>query len=284
MPLSYSVFTTRRPGVLPNIPAGLDDLKWVPSTSTLIHDPTTHDAILIDTPLTTSMTRDLLSWLAQSGKNLKSVYITHPHGDHYFGLGAILKQYPEAKGLATAQAVEKMWAEIGREKDGKGFWHPRFGDEIADELVLPQVLEGDVIELGGERLEVIRTGHTDTDETSCVWVPSIGLAVTGDAVYNGVYPYLSESGSKEARDEWRRALDRIEALRPKTVVGGHMDPEKGHGPEAISKTREYLNAIERVEGETTSVDEFYQNMLELFPRRINPGSLLGGVNTLKNNK
>jgi len=113
-------------------------------------------------------------------------------------------------------------------------------------------------------------------------VPSIKLAVTGDAVYHGVYPYLNESKTKEARDAWRAALDKIEKLKPMSVVGGHMNPEKGHGPEAIGETREYLDAIERVERETASVDEFYEKMLELFPGRINPGSLWGGVNVLKN--
>ena len=282
MALSYSVLTTRRQGVLASVPPGLDHLKWVPSTSTLIHGA--NDAILIDTPLTLAMTHELCTWLARSGKNLTAVYITHPHGDHYFGLGPVLAQFPHAKAFATAEAVEKMRAEIQREKDGTGFWHQRFRGELPEQLALPEVLEGDVLYLENERLEIVCTGHTDTDDTSCVWVPSIGLAVTGDAVYHGVYPYLNESGSKETRADWKKALDTIEALHPIAVVGGHMDPEKGHGIEAIEETRAYLNTIERVAGETTSVEEFYEQMLQFFPGWINPGSLWGGVNTLKSER
>jgi glyoxylase-like metal-dependent hydrolase (beta-lactamase superfamily II) len=279
MPLTYSVCTTRRPGVLANVPLGLDSLKWVPTSSILISG--SHDAVLVDVPLTTSMTEEVLAFVRASGKNLKYVYITHPHGDHYFGLGLILAAFPGAHAVATPEAVAKMAAEVQREKDGTGFWHGRFGDQIPAELVLPAALDGDEFELEGETLRVIRTGHTDTDETSALWVPSLGLVVAGDAVYNGVYPYLNESGSKALRDEWRKALDVIAELKPRFVVGGHQDPEKGHSPSAIQETREYLDAVERVNAETESVEDFYRRMLELFPGRINPGSLWGAVNTLR---
>ena len=31
-------------------------------------------------------------------------------------------------------------------------------------------------------------GHTDTDHTTCLHVPSIDLVVAGDAIYNGTHP------------------------------------------------------------------------------------------------
>jgi hypothetical protein len=42
-------------------------------------------------------------------------------------------------------------------------------------------------------------------------VPSIGLVISGDAVYNNTHPYLAEC-DEQARGEWLRALDKIEAL------------------------------------------------------------------------
>jgi len=282
MSLSYEVCVTKRPGVLANVPAGLDNLKWVPTSSVLIYGA--NDAVLVDVPLTVSMTKEVVDWVVASGKDVKYIYITHPHGDHYFGVGMILEVFPNAKPIATKEAVERMKLEIKREKTDAAFWNTRFKGEIPPNLVLPEALDGDLFELEGQKLEIVRTGHTDTDDTTTLFVPSIGLAVTGDAVYNNVYPYLNESGSKELRAEWRAALDKIAALKPKAVVCGHKDPSKDDSPSAIDETREYLETLERMNNEISSVEEFYSRALELFPGRINPGSLWGAVNTLQKEK
>ena len=64
------------------------------------------------------------------------------------------------------------------------------GYVIADEL------KGNVIDLEGDDLVAVELGHTDTDHTTCLNVPSIGLVVAGDAVYNDVHLYLAESNAK----------------------------------------------------------------------------------------
>jgi glyoxylase-like metal-dependent hydrolase (beta-lactamase superfamily II) len=67
---------------------------------------------------------------------------------------------------------------------------------------------------------VVKTGHTDIDDTTILWVPSIKLVVTGDAVYANTYLYLGESGTATKRREWIAALDKIAALGPEHVVQG----------------------------------------------------------------
>jgi glyoxylase-like metal-dependent hydrolase (beta-lactamase superfamily II) len=47
------------------------------------------DAVLVDA-LTVAQARDLADWIAAHDKNLTAVYITHGHGDHWFGLSVIL--------------------------------------------------------------------------------------------------------------------------------------------------------------------------------------------------
>jgi hypothetical protein len=44
-------------------------------------------------------------------------------------------------------------------------------------------------------------------------VPSIGLVVAGDAVYNGVHQYLAESANGGIQ-KWIKALDRIAHYSP----------------------------------------------------------------------
>ncbi len=64
------------------------------------------------------------------------------------------------------------------------FWNPLFPGQIPDRLVIAEELKRNVIDLEGHDLVVVEVGHTDTDYTTCLHVPSVGLVVAGDAAYN----------------------------------------------------------------------------------------------------
>jgi glyoxylase-like metal-dependent hydrolase (beta-lactamase superfamily II) len=91
--------------------------------------------------------------------------------------------------------------------------------QIPDRRVLADELKGNVINLEGDDLVAVELGHTDTDHTTCLHVPSVGLVVAGDAAYNDVHPYLAES-NPQTRKEWIAALDKIESLNPRAVIAG----------------------------------------------------------------
>lgn len=65
-------------------------------------------------------------------------------------------------------------------------------------------------------------GHSDTDETSVVHVPSLQLVVAGDVIYNGVHQYLAESAGG-GRDACRNAIDIVEGLRPRLICRGPQE-------------------------------------------------------------
>jgi glyoxylase-like metal-dependent hydrolase (beta-lactamase superfamily II) len=115
-------------------------------------------------------------------------------------------------------------------------------------------------------------GHTDTDNTTVLHIPSIGLVVAGDAVYNGVHQYLVESGNGGIQ-KWINALDTIAALKPRRVVASHKNPALDDDPKAIEETRRYLEDVQRLSGTSRNALEFYNAMLELYPDRLNPTAL-----------
>jgi phosphoglycerate dehydrogenase-like enzyme len=123
-------------------------------------------------------------------------------------------------------------------------------------------------------------GHTDTDHTTCLHLPSIGLVIAGDAIYNGAHPYLVESNRQGLRD-WLAAIDKIEALNPRVVVVGHGPMEPDNAPRHIQETRHYIQDFIRLDDETRTAQELYDGMLALHPDRINPGSLWGSANAAK---
>ncbi|KAK9442200.1 metallo-beta-lactamase domain protein [Metarhizium brunneum] len=279
MTLTFDVFFSRRPSATRTGPAGHDHLKWVPTSSTLIYGA--RDAILVDAQLTIEAGKDLSDWVLAKGKNLTHIYVTHGHGDHFFGSAPLLKEFPNAKVVAIPEVVARMSNEVTPERL-RGIWDKLFPGQIPTEPPrVAEPLQEGLLELEGEKLIVVRTGHTDTDDSTTLWVPSLGLAVVGDAVYANTHPFLGESGSNEARLGWIAALDKIAALNPRWVVGGHSDPDKGYDPTAIQETKSYLDNFERLSQDTSTAEELYHRMVELYPARLNPGSVWAGAVLVK---
>jgi glyoxylase-like metal-dependent hydrolase (beta-lactamase superfamily II) len=268
-PLRYQVFTVTRPGLNRDVPPGKESLMWVANSSTLIHGE--RDAVLVDTFLTVEQSNGLADAIVASGKTLKAIYITHAHGDHFFGIRVLQDRFPNAKALATPEVVARMKLQITPDKLN-GRWRKLFPNQIPDVISIADPLEGNEIDLEGSKLVVVRVGHTDTDDTTCLHVPSIGLVVAGDAVYNGIHPFLNESNS-QTRLQWLAALDKIDILKPLAVVAGHKIPTNDDSPRNVEETRQYIRNFIRLNDATKTSRELYDRMLELYPDRANPGSL-----------
>src|SRR6267154_1811643 len=133
-------------------------------------------------------------------------------------------------------------------------WSP-----ISSTLVIADELKGNVLELEGEQLVSVPLGHTDTDSTTCLHAPSIGLAVCGDALYNDVHLHLGESYA-EGRKEWIAALDTIESLKPVAVIAGHKRPGAPDTPNNIKATRKYIRDFDRIASQTRTAFELYNEI------------------------
>jgi glyoxylase-like metal-dependent hydrolase (beta-lactamase superfamily II) len=86
--LEWKLLTKKRESVTKGVPPGKEALAWVTNTVTLIYGE--RDAVVVDTFLSTEHSRELLDWVVASGKNVTIIYITHGHGDHFFGLKLLL--------------------------------------------------------------------------------------------------------------------------------------------------------------------------------------------------
>jgi glyoxylase-like metal-dependent hydrolase (beta-lactamase superfamily II) len=277
IPLKWDVFVAKRQGLTRDLPPGKEGLNWVAGSATLIYGAA--DAVLVDTLLTIDQNRALADWIAVRGKNLTTIYITHGHGDHFFGLGVLLDRFPGAKAVARPNVIKVMHRQASPESLAD-FWSPRYPGQIPNRLVIAEELSGNVIDLEGRELVAVELGHTDTYYTTCLQVPSVDLVVAGDAAYNDTHLYLSESNA-QTRLEWIAALDTIESLKPRAVIAGHKKPEKDDNPGIIEETRRYIRDFERLAGVTTTARELYDGMLEIYPNRANPGALWGSAKAVR---
>jgi glyoxylase-like metal-dependent hydrolase (beta-lactamase superfamily II) len=266
--LGWDVFVTPGiPIVTADLPPGITQAYFQATASTIIHGE--RDAVLVDAFMTVKQANALADWVASKNKNLTTIYITHGHGDHWFGAGTLLERFPNATAVATPEVVKVMLQNASPERLSKG-WNAAFPGQIPDKLVIAEELKGNVIDLEGQELVAVELGHTDTDQTTCLNVPSIGLVVAGDAAYNDVHLYLAESNA-QTRREWISALDKIESLNPRAVVASHKRPENEDNPRIIEETRHYIRDFDRLAEKTRTAQELYDKMLELYPNRVNPG-------------
>jgi glyoxylase-like metal-dependent hydrolase (beta-lactamase superfamily II) len=237
-----------------------------PVSSTLIYGD--ERAVLVDPPFTRDQIRRVEDWIEDSGKTLSHIYATHGHGDHWFGTDLLLQRFPAAIAYATEGTIAKMHeqATVGRAQ----MWDVDFPGQIPPSPVVYQPIPADGIELEGQRLQAVEVGHTDTDDTTVLHVPSIGLVVAGDVAYNGVHQYLLES-TGGGIELWLAALDTVAALRPRAVIAGHKNKDLPDDPAIIDQTRQYLLDAQRLLADKRSPREYFDTMIALYPDRLNVG-------------
>lgn len=275
--MQYATRCEGRPGLTRDLPYGPEDLRWVANTAILIHGD--HDAVLVDTFTTIDQNRRLIDWVTEFATNLTHIYITHGHGDHFFGITQLLETFPDARPVATKASVDKA-REQGSPAHLDSFWNPLFPGEIPQPQVFPEILHGDVIDLEGCRLEVVSTGFTDTDGSTALWVPDLRLVVAGDVAYNDTHHYMAET-TTETRLEWTASIEKLKALDPAFVVAGHKNPDRADDPAILNESAANLRDFHDLAQRTSTAEELYAAMLALYPRRANPGALWGSAKKAK---
>lgn len=73
------------------------------------------------------------------------------------------------------------------------------------------------LEVGGRAVELIEVGPAHTAGDTIAWLADARVVYAGDILFNGVTPIMWAGPV----DNWIAALERIEALDPAVVVGGH---------------------------------------------------------------
>jgi glyoxylase-like metal-dependent hydrolase (beta-lactamase superfamily II) len=229
-------------------------------TSTLVAGD--KEAVLIDGQLTLSDAHRLVGLILDSKKTLTTVYITHWHPDHYFGLVVVKQAFPKVKILAqpaTVAEIKKTWAAKVKQ------WSPMFGANLASKPLIPSPLTGNTITLEGQTLEIHGPVQGDASTDSYVWIPSVKTVVTGDIVYQGVFPWTAETNAA-SRAAWSKTLDEVAALGATTVVAGHKDPSLKDDATGIAATKAYLKDFDESAAASKSAAELQAKMKAKYPK------------------
>ena len=230
------------------------------------------EAVLIDALITFAEAERVVEWIRSTGKRLTTVYITHGHGDHFFGLNTILANFPEAKAVALPEVVPFAQEQLGA--GYMGFWNALFPNQIPEHPSVPEAMQDTVIDLEGHELRPIMIGQSDTVPSSVVHIPDLDAVVGGDVAYNGIHCWLAQT-DHEKREGWLASLDRIAALDPRIVVAGHKAPDaRDDDPQAIlAATKTYIRDFDRLVTKSAAPKELIDKMMQLHGERGNPYTL-----------
>lgn len=92
--------------------------------------------------------------------------------------------------------------------------------------------------------------------------------MAGDVIYNGAHQYVGEA-VLAGLDTWRRAIDQVESLSPRSIVAGHKNSElDDDAARTITETREYLDTAEELMRTENSAVDFFNAMIARYPDRI----------------
>jgi glyoxylase-like metal-dependent hydrolase (beta-lactamase superfamily II) len=255
------------PASAPPLPNG-EQPHWSPLSHTLIYGPT--EAVIVDPPITITQTAALADWIESHDRRLSYIYITHWHADHWLGTGILAERFPGTVVYASQATIARIAAATPGGVPA-ALWTSLFPGQIPEPPVpLPaETVPADGFTVDGHRLVAVEAGHSDTDDTTVLHAPSIGLVAAGDVVYNNVHQYLAETPGG-GFESWHRALDVVESLRPAHVVAGHKDAARDDAPANITETRSYLDDAARLLDARPTRTEFFSQMTELYPDRVNP--------------
>jgi glyoxylase-like metal-dependent hydrolase (beta-lactamase superfamily II) len=249
---------------------GAGEASWPATAVSLISGE--RDAVLIDAVLTPQDAGRVVDWIRATRKNLTTIYITHGHGDHFFGLNTILDAFPNASAVTAAAVVPDAQRQLSPEL--MGFWNAIFPGQIPEHPIVPHALDGDVLDLEGHQLRIITVGQSDTYPSTIVHIPSLAAIIAGDVAYNGIHQWLLRT-DHDKRMQWIASVEQVEALKPEIVVASHKRPDaRDDAPATIlGDTKTYIRDFDQSLAESRSAQELVDKMMVLHGDLGNPYTL-----------
>jgi glyoxylase-like metal-dependent hydrolase (beta-lactamase superfamily II) len=220
-----------------------------------------NDMVLVDAPFTRSDAHRLVADLLETGKNLKYIYVTHDHPDHFFSMEVITQAFPAAQVISAPRVVADIWASIPYKIER---WGPMLGPNGPRYPTAPTAWDADYFELEGHRIEIIGPMQGDHRHATALYVPALNAVIAGDLAFYGIHVWLGEHLA-EQRAAFVESLDRLIALEPSVVVAGHKLPGLPDNPSCLQFTREYILEFGRLADEAENSEALIAAMRARYP-------------------
>ena len=228
--------------------------------STLVYGE--KDAMVIDAGFTRADALRIAANVLDSGKELKTIYVSQADPDYYFGVETIKEIFPKAEVVSTPAVLEKINAKLV----GKlGFWGPKMGANAPRTPVLPKALSGNTLTVDGQTVE-IRGTTGPLAHRPYAWIPSIKAVVGNIGVFGtNMHVWTADTQTAADRSAWTAQLDEMAALQPALVVPGHMPAGTPLNAANITYTQTYLQTFEKNAAVAKTSAELIELMKQAYP-------------------
>ena len=220
------------------------------------------EAMVIDAGFTRADALRIAANVLDSGKQLKTIYVSQADPDYYFGVETLKEIFPQADVVTTPAVLEK----INAKKAGKvAFWGPKMGANAPRSPVVPRALEGNTLTLDGQTIE-IRGTQGVLAHRPYAWIPSIQAVVGNIGVFGGMHVWTADTQTAAERAAWAAQLDDMAALKPALVVPGHMKAGTQVDASSITFTKDYLQTFEKNLAASKNSAELVNAMKQSYPQ------------------
>jgi len=191
------------------------------------------EAFLFDVVQMRHEAQAVVEMIQRSGKELRFVWISHAHPDHFLGLDVIADAFPHVPIYSTEGVV----ADIG--SDGPGLVKvlaQRWGADGPRRLVLPTIFDGGRLTLEGAGIDIHTFSNGESRHLANLHLVDTRQMLTADIVYNRTHLFLREKHI----EGWLAQLEEFEEFATKNL--GTLYPGHGHPgtAEMVTQTRRYL--------------------------------------------
>ena len=236
-------------------------------TSTLVYGD--KELIVIDPQFLLSEARQLAGKIRATGRTLTTIYTTHAHPDHFFGVAALKEQFPAARYVALPQVVERIKTAWPARRT---FWLPTYGNDLPSETaILPEPIQGPLM-LEGNSLVITGEVMGDGPGNSFIHIPALNAVVAGDIVFNNAH--FSPPADPA---QLYVTFDKVAALKPRILVAGHQRQGSRNDPRAMDFMRQYIKDFTAFKASSTSAEELKAKMLKKYPKLALENLLDGAV-------
>ncbi|MFJ8415621.1 MBL fold metallo-hydrolase [Bacillus paramycoides] len=230
-------------------------------SSTIIYGPT--EALLFDAQFSRSNALRLVADILETGRELKQIFISHFHPDHYLGLGVIKEAFPEARVMAYKDVAEETNEAFSFKID---YWGTEvLGNNGSKTVVNIERIDEPRLTVDGIEIEILGLNRGDAEHVSALWIPSIKTLVASDFVFSDAHVWVADARFPEDRQAWLDSLDKLEALKPEVIIPGHAPNDRPYNPNGIEYTRRYLKDFMQNLKESSDSVDLIERMEKLYP-------------------
>ncbi|KFF73742.1 metallo-beta-lactamase [Chryseobacterium sp. P1-3] len=239
-----------------------------PITSTIIYGE--KDALLIDAQFQKQYAEQLVKEIKATGKNLKTIFISHSDPDFYFGLDVIRKAFPDVKIISTAQTAYL----ISASKDEKmAVWKPQLKADAPSEIIIPEAVTS-IPELEGNTIEIKQ--NPEDPAHSFLWIPSLKTVAGGISVSVDSHLWMADTQNVKAIEQWIGQIDAMKALNPEQVVPSHF-AKLSLSPRSLDFVKNYLENYKKAVTENQTTPAAVDFMVKKYPDLPGKNELEMGV-------